>query len=170
MSMIGNYVMTDEQTIRKIESGDLLAEDVLLGENEESFLQQSGLCIDKAWHAIHFTLTGEIGYSDKPLGKAVMHTQFLGCEEDMFGESPLMYLTPSQVKETNTVLQSVLEEDFKAEFDVSAMLKEGVYPVTEEDNEEPEIFLEFCMQYFPSLKEFFAKAADKDRCVIFFVE
>ena len=52
MSMIGYFLKADDLLVRQIEDGN--AGEILFGEEEEQDL----LGIDKAWHAIHYVLTG----------------------------------------------------------------------------------------------------------------
>ena len=165
MSMIGNYVMTDSETIEQILSGELSAEDILYDEDDNE--PEDFIDIDKSWHAIHFTLTGEIdeGDEDNPLSKVVMNGQLLGDEDVGYG--PPMYLTVSEVKETNEALQAVSNDDFAAKFDLAAMQENEIYPIIDDEN--PDEFLEYCLSYFGMVKEFFEKAAAGEKCIIFFL-
>jgi len=165
MGMIGNYIMTDSETIKKILRGDLLAEDILYDEDDNE--PEDFIDIDKSWHAIHFTLTGEIdeGDEDNPLSKVVMNGQLLGDEDVGFG--PPMYLTVADVKEANAALQTVSNDDFAAKFDVAAMRENDIYPVMDDEN--AEMFLEYCLNNFIIIKEFFEKAAADEKCIVFFL-
>ena len=165
MSMIGNYFMTDSETIEKILSGEVSAEEILYSEDDNE--PEDFLDIDKSWHAIHFTLTGEIdeGDEDNPLAKVVMNGQLLGDEDVGYG--PPMYLTASEVKEANAALQSVSNDDFVAKYDINAMHKNDIYPIIDDENAED--FLEYCLCYYVSVKEFFEKAAKNNKCIVFFL-
>ena len=165
MSMIGNYIMTDSETIEKILDGELSAEDVLYDEDDNE--PEDFIDIDKSWHAIHFTLTGEIdeGDGDNPLAKVVMHGQLLGDEDVGYG--PPMYLTVSDVKEANAALQAISAEDFAAKFDGAAMRENDIYPIMQDENMDE--FLEYCLAYFDIVKDFFDKAAEEEKCIIFFL-
>ena len=165
MSMIGNYVMTDSDTIEKILSGKISAEDVLYDEDDSE--PEDFLDIDKSWHAIHFTLTGDIDEGDgkNPLAKVVMNGQLLGDEDVGYG--PPMYLSALEVKEVNAALQAVSDNDFTAKFDLKAMQKNEIYPVMDDEN--AEWFLEYCLNNFVLVKEFFEKAASDEKCIIFFL-
>ena len=54
MSMIGYFYQADDATVQKLREGSD-AEFIFEEENEDNMLD-----IDKAWHAIHFILTGEL--------------------------------------------------------------------------------------------------------------
>ena len=164
MGMIGNYLMVTPDVIEKILAEELSANEVLYDENnnEENFLD-----IDKSWHAIHFTLTGEIdeGDGEDPLSKVIFSGQLLGDEDVGFG--PPMYLSVEEVEAANTALQNVSDEAFKARFDVTAMQENDIYPVTHD--EDASDFLTYVMSYFSQVKDFFAKAAQNYKCIIFFI-
>ena len=163
MSMIGNYAMVDPDIIEKVQEGILGIREVLYDEGGSG--DEGGfLCIDKAWHAIHFTLTGTafLGDSNDPLSKVVLHENLL-VDEDV-GYGPPMYLSAEEVEETSAALQAVSDDEFKAKFDLAAIRENEIYPGMDDEYAE-----EYVMAFFVDVKDFFARAAEARKCVIFFV-
>ena len=166
MSMIGNYYMTDTETVEKIRKGELSAEDFIYNENDE-IDEEKSLDIDKAWHAIHFTLTGEIdeGDDDSILSKTVLGGNCVNDED--IGYGPAMEITSDEVREINAALSSIPQEDFRAKFNVKEMIENDIYPVTDDEDEDE--FFEYVWIHFEALKEFYSKASENGCCLLFYI-
>ena len=166
MSMIGNYYMTDEDTIKKIREGELSVEDLIYDENDD-IEEEKALDIDKAWHAIHFTLTGEMDEGDED--NVLVKLTFGGSpvnDEDI-GYGPALEITTDEVKEINLIVKDISQEDFRSKFSVSEMLENDIYPVIEDENEDE--FFEYVWANFEALKNFLAKASKNDSCLLFYI-
>jgi hypothetical protein len=103
---------------------------------------------------------------NKPLSKVVSSNRTLG--KKVVGYGPPVYLSALEVKEANTALQTISEDDFKAKFNVSAMQKNDIYLIPDDDKDASD-FLEYCLDNFIILQEFFAKAAQDDKYIIFYM-
>lgn len=166
MGMIGNYYMTDEETIKKIRQGEILVEDLIYNE-EDNVDEEVTLDIDKAWHAIHFTLTGEIdeGNKDNILLKVVLGGKPVNDED--VGYSPAMLITADEVKEINNEIKGISEEDFHSKFNVKDMAKNKIYTIIEDEDEDG--MFEYVWGHFESLKDFYSKAAEMGKCLLFYI-
>ena len=166
MSMIGNYYMADEETIKKIRQGELAVEDLIYDENDDVD-EEKALDIDKAWHAIHFTLTGELNEGD---GDDILTKLMFGgtpVNDEDVGYGPALEITTEEVKEINSAIKNISQEEFRAKFSVSEMLENDIYPVIDEENEDE--FFEYVWANFEELKRFLGKASQSGSCLLFYI-
>lgn len=113
---------------------------------------------DKAWDAIHRTLTdGEIDWDN---GVYPLNHVILGGELLHTGDDYIMSLkTPAQVRDIAAALKVVTEEQFRkaySRFDPSSYS----FSVSEED-------FVYTWSWFQSLCEFYYRAAEAGRYVLF---
>ena len=154
MSMIGNFL-----AIRPDQLAALIAEPELV----ESFLypedgveQTSHLEIDKAWHAIHYTLNGSTWEGEGPLSLVVLGGEELG---DDVGYGPARYLNPDQVRAVAGALSAFTSHIFSAEFNPVALDAAEIYPqIWERDGPEG---LEYVLHYYNQLAAFYQAAAER---------
>ena len=152
MGMSGNYFRTDESTVENIRRGAVALSDII--------------DIDKAWHALHFTLAGNAygGDDDNILSRLVLSGNMLMEGDEEF--SPML-ISASDVKAMVPALAALTREDFRERFDVEQMLENDIYPVTEDDDEED--FFDYVWDAVEELREFFEEAAKEDQAVIFYM-
>jgi hypothetical protein len=113
------------------------------------------LDVDKAWHGIHFLLTGEAGGGALPLRNAVLGGTKLGDVDVGYG--PARFLTPDEVKKVAEALSNISEDDLRAGYDPSALEAAEIYPtIWEREGDEA---LEYLMDNYVELVEFFQEAA-----------
>ncbi len=165
MSMIGNFFRTDDKTVRDLQTGKLLLGDLLYNEecevDDDCFID-----IDKSWHAIHFILSGEVWEaSEDPLSKVILNGNELN-DEDM-GYGPAMLVGHDDIHNINNALKSVSEEWFRKRFSISNMLKNEIYPVVDDEDEDD--FFQYVYEYFKLVKEFYEEAEKENQCVLFFI-
>ena len=160
MGMTGNYFRTDESTVDEIRRGERELADVVESDDEHV------LDVDRAWHAIQFTLTGAPfgGDPDNVFSRLVLGGNTLFDDDDEFSAR---LIAPGDVKELAAALEDLTWEDVRGRFSVSDMLDQDIYPVTEEENEEE--FFEYVWSYLTDMKTFFIDAADEDQAVIFYM-
>lgn len=160
MGMTGNYFRTDESTVDEIRRGECELADVVESDDEHV------LDVDRAWHAIQFTLTGAPfgGDPDNVFSRLVLGSNTLFDDDDEFSAR---LIAPGDVKELAAALEDLTWEDVRGRFSVSDMLDQDIYPVTEEENEEE--FFEYVWSYLTDMKTFFSDAADEDQAVIFYM-
>lgn len=160
MGMTGSYIAVDDTLLNQIISGEESLLDFIDSDAYET------LDIDKSWHAVHYLLCGEISDGEPPMGYAVpmLNENNIDCEEDFIGA---FYLTPRQVEEASGFLNALSDDDLKKMYDFGSMLKDEIYPLTEDD-EESEIY-EYIYSYLEEIKEYFGRAAEKSLAVIFYI-
>ena len=165
MSMIGNYYMTDRETVEKIQAGELAVEDLIYGE-DDNVDEECLLDIDKTWYAIHFTLTGEIDEADESILTKVVFSANPINDEDV-GYGPVSLIGEEEVKEIDKELKNISQADFRSKFNLKDMIENEIYPVMEGEDESE--FFEYVWVHFEALKNFFSKAASQNKCILFYI-
>lgn len=161
MSMIGYYLRADEDMTQKIVAGE--GNELLFGQdNDERFL-----CIDKAWHAIHYIVTGSVWEvpEDDPVGQLVLGGIPIN-EEDM-GYGPARLISAETVSRLSEALGKWDEALFREHFHMQDMAENEIYPIV--DDEDEALFFEYIWDNFKELQKFFKAAAQDGQNVITFL-
>lgn len=163
MSMIGNLRAVDDGVIQALLVSPAGIHDLLYPESGEESADHVDL--DKAWHAIHFVLTGSAWEGDFPLGFLVSAGTPVG-EEDV-GYGPARAFRSNEVQAINTALMQVRDDDFRQRFSVSAQKAADIYPSGghRSDDEERPYFLE----YFQTLKAFVTRIAHEKKGLLVYI-
>ena len=161
MSMIGYFYQTDDITVQKLREG---ADTEFMFEEEN---EGNMLCIDKAWHAIHFTLTGEEWEvsEDKPISQAVLGGEPVN-DEDM-GYGPMRLIPRELVSQIADALAEVDQAVFQSKFNLKDMMEKQIYPVMYNENEKQ--FFSYVWEMFVELKKFYKDASEKNHNVLTFI-
>jgi hypothetical protein len=121
----------------------------------------SGLDIDKAWHGIHYLLTGETSTSKGPFGAVILGGQDVGPD---LGYGPPRFLTISEVAEISKALNELPADQFRRRFDPKAMDTADVYPqIWKREGAEG---LDWLQSAFQELVAFYRRAATQRMAVI----
>lgn len=113
---------------------------------------------DKSWDAMHRALTaGELAWNevDYPLSHVILGGKSLYSEPDYI----LSLKTPRQVQDIAMALPSITEPEFRGRYFAIDVENYGL-PLSEED-------FNYTWEYFQSVREFFRRAADQNRYVLF---
>ncbi|MCC0673679.1 YfbM family protein [Clostridioides sp. ES-S-0145-01] len=160
MGMIGSYFRISEENILKLQQSTDNLEDFMF----EDVQEDSSINIDKAWHAIQFTLTGcPFGGDDANIfSKLVLSgNTFMEIE----GEFYPMLITPNDVKKLSEAMNNLEEQEFRKKFSVSEMLENEIYPVMDDEDEDE--FFEYVWANLIELKKFMQVASNEGQAVIF---
>lgn len=149
MGMIGRLVHVAPVDERSADTG---VDDLTDGATE-------GIDLDKAWHGIHFLLTGEVRESNEGVGRAIFGGEPFGSD---YGSGRPRYLAPDEVAEIARELAAIDVDDLASEFDPRLFSKEGIYPDIWDD----ETALEYLLGYFETLRAYYAEAAADDRAMV----
>lgn len=159
MSMIGNLLAISQSEL------DALYDDP---ETIPAFLYETheadSVNVDKAWHAIHFTLTGETYEGSGPLAQPILGGTPIG-EEDV-GYGPARGLSAAEVKEVAQALSAVSEADFRAKFDPAALEAADIYPQIWDEGDEA---LDYVAENFLEVKRFYENAASAGLAAVLFI-
>jgi hypothetical protein len=121
-----------------------------------------GFYLDKAWHGIHFLLTGTAYGGDGPLA-SILFGRSLGDAVERDGAIASHALTSADVRAFDDALSTITIEEFAGRFDARAMMKAEIYPDfwDEEDEENEEDVLEYLVEYYEKLRGGVRAARDK---------
>jgi hypothetical protein len=126
------------------------------------------LDLDKSWEAIFYILTGhpfsEIEEAHPPLSWVLFNGQVVDESQDL-GYGPASYITINQVKELNTELDKITRNDVELKYDGKRMDEARVYPEVWEQEQS----LDYVIDYFGQLKDFYKKAESEGKAVITFL-
>lgn len=116
--------------------------------------------LDKAWHGIHYLLTGTAWEGDSPRNFLVLGGTEVGDIDVGYGRARAF--DSQAVKEISRSLAAIDREELHRRYDPVRMTELEIYPgIWDEDVEEEET-IGYCLEYFDELKEFIARTAEKD--------
>jgi Domain of unknown function (DUF1877) len=121
--------------------------------------------LDKAWHGIHYLLTGSERPTQAPESKVIFGGQPVGPDQ---GYGPAQLLLPAEVKQIATLLQAQTPEVLSAKYNPKAMESAKVYPVVIWVREGPEA-LNYLLQFYAQLVAFYKGAAERGDAVLLVV-
>ncbi|MEU8228728.1 YfbM family protein [Actinoplanes sp. NPDC048967] len=117
------------------------------------------LDLDKAWHGIHFLLTGGSWETSPGAGEAVLGGDPVG---DDLGYGPARLLPAERVQLVAAALREVTADSLRTRFDPAALLAEGIYPQVWDDED----FALYLLPNFSSLQAFYVAAAGEKQAVL----
>ena len=161
MSMIGNLIALRPETLKSLVDDPDAIEAFLYPDDGDSE-PENHLDLDKAWHAIHFTLNGKAWEGEGPLSHVILGGTEIG--EDI-GYGPARYLTPDQVQAAASALSGVAPEVFGARFNHSALTAAEIYPEIWQDGDG----LEYVLGYYSDLRAFYLAAAERGDSVLIYL-
>jgi len=166
MGMIGNLFRVTMKDLEEILEDSSLLEDLVDAEDNVSL--NNLLDIDKSWEGIFYLLTGhgiaELDDAKPPLSWALFSLQLIDEEQDM-GYGPAHYIDADQVKQLNKELDNITEEELKQRYNGKQMDEAGIYPEVWAEAES----LDYVLDYFGQLKEFYKQAEKESMAVITFL-
>jgi hypothetical protein len=151
--------VTPEQLAEIIEDPDLI-EDLMDDCIDEDI--EDALYLDKAWNGIHFLLNEDASGGEEPLRFAVMGREEIG--EDDGGYGPPLYIPVDDVKAIAKILSELPAKEVASKFNPHKMDEAGVYPAIWED----EYALDFLMDHYTLLVEYYRDAANKGNAMLVF--
>lgn len=161
MGMICYYFKTDGENVQKMRNGN--ASGVLFQREEE----ENALCIDKAWHAIHFVLTGnKFGGEEENFLENLVFGGLPINEEDL-GYGPARLIGKETVEQLAEALACWDKSAFREHFHMKSLMENDIYPVME--NEDEDGFFTYIWENFAALKDFIQQAAREGLYVLTYI-
>lgn len=120
------------------------------------------LDVDKAWHGIHFLLTGSAWGGDGPEAFVVAGGTEIGDVDVGYG--PARAFRSNEVREIAERLRAIDKASLEKRCDKKAFFENEIYP--EIWDEEPEDCFGYILEYFETLKDFVIKAAEDNKALI----
>ena len=152
MGMYGEVTAASKEQFGKLSNGDSFA-----GLFPSRTTTADSVSLEKAWHGIHYLLTGEQWGGQGPLA-------FLLSGGKTSGDEGPRWFTPEESKAIHKALTDVSDEVFWSRFDASKMEELEIYPIIW-DEEEEELQEEYLM-YLNDLKQVVELAAESDRGLV----
>jgi hypothetical protein len=153
MSMTYCLRLAKDSEISKLLDDPEKIEDWLFNDEDEPDAE-----LEKAWHGIHFILTGSDWNGDEPLCYLLAGGSTVG-EIDV-GYGPARALTSTQVEEFRAAISNLSKEDFKNKFDREAFEQHEIYPRGWQLGKDEEN-IDFLYSHFVTLREFLEAAKAK---------
>lgn len=160
MGMYGTYVAIKNDELKAIQEDATKLYDI----DSEITLD-----IDKSWQALFYTLTGDIADGEAPMNLVVpMGMDYeMGLEEMDYGS---FLLTEELVKEGYDYMQTIDKAKFKSMYNLAEMVEEEIYPLSESDLEvDSDFFFNYLYEKLESIKEFYKKAIEEGKSIIFYI-
>ncbi len=124
----------------------------------EELLDEEGpdIDLDRAWHGLHYLLTGSARETAGPRGY-ILGGHHIG--EVCVGYGPARALTSGEVAIFDDLLQCISREDLEKRFNPEALMRDEIYPETwERALTGEEDLLAYLVDRFDQLKQFVAGA------------
>jgi hypothetical protein len=122
--------------------------------------------LDKAWHGIHFLLTGTAWEGDHPLNFLLLGGTQIGDIDVGYG--PARGFTFASLDEVWSTLKEVDAGTLQSRFDPKLMADLDIYP--EIWQAEGEGALDYCLEYFEDLKSFIGSTVDSGKGVVISIQ
>jgi hypothetical protein len=106
--------------------------------------------LDKAWHGLHYLFTGTAWEGDPPLNFLVTGGREVGDEE--IGNGPARTLTPLETREVASALAALSDEQLRARFAPSEMMRLEIYPEIWDRDPAEDDTLGYLMAYLGQLR------------------
>ena len=150
------------QAVKNILSGVLGAVGGFGGFGDESDEGPgTSLCLEKAWHGLHYLLSGDCWGGNGP--RAFLLNGGVAQGDDK-GYGPDRYFAAPEVRAIAQDLANLSVDDLWQRFDAQTMTAEGVYPGIWDEPEED--LQEEYGEYFEELQQFLSEAAEQDEAII----
>jgi hypothetical protein len=127
------------------------------------------LDIDKAWHGLHFMLTGTAWEGTEPICYLLSGGEQIGDEEEHdVGYGPARGIHASEVQEFANAISAITMQDFSSRYDGQKMAALELYP--RGWNEEPAEMQNWLVNSFNSLQRFVKQAAQRGKALIIYLQ
>lgn len=154
MGMVWVGYRRPENTARQLLDDESGLEQLLESDDETS------VDLDKAWHGLHWLLTGSEGPTSDVLSDAVFGGEEIGVD---LGYGPGRLLTADRVKTVHARLAQIQPDTLRQRMDHEAMESADIYPSIWD---EKDVFDTVLAPAFEDLSAFYAAAAEHDESVI----
>ncbi|MGI9147108.1 MAG: YfbM family protein [Chloroflexota bacterium] len=161
MKMIGNLRPASDSEIERLLANPSEITRFLYGADADS---RERVVLNKAWHAIHYALTGSRLGGVEPLN-------FLAAEGTPVGEvdvgfGPARVLTSRQVSHIAAALGPIEPEDVAARVDLSAFDQEAIYPGNWRSNG---FGVEYVTTNYREMRSLIQRAAERGQGLVLYI-
>jgi hypothetical protein len=143
----------DESQLREIPADPDSVEEIL----DQTTSDGTSVSLEKAWHGLHYLLTGTADAGPVPLNFLLRGGEPIGEDQ---GYGPARLFRPAAVQALATSIGGVTDGQLWSRFDPDRMTAEGIYPLIW-DEPEPDLRDEY-LTYFRELQALIQTASRKD--------
>jgi hypothetical protein len=164
MGMTATFRRLPEADLERLREDPELVADYL-GEDEPSggFGPFAELDVDKAWHAIHFLLTGSAWEGDAPLNFIVAGGTGIGDNGD---DGATRWLDSAEVVALATALDKIPTSTLMERFEPAALSAAGIYPEIWDRPLEEDDTRSYVAEYYEMLRSFILGAASQREALL----
>jgi hypothetical protein len=161
MGMVACIAAVPVETLQRLRGGDESIEEYLYPDDGDSEPPDS-IDLDKAWHGIHYLLTGTAEGGDGPEALAILGGEEFGPD---VGYGPARFLLPGDVKAVSDALARLTPENLAERFNPQDMSEKDIYlsPMWERDGAEA---LDYALEHYQKLPVLYRDAAQRGDAVI----
>jgi len=123
--------------------------------------------LDKAWHGIHYLLTGTAGEGKAPLNFLVAGGRVVGNIDVGYG--PARVLNSKEVAAAHEALGRFSDDDLRARFRPEDMTEQEIYPEIWDSDPEEDDTLGYLMEYVQILRGFLSQAVSERRGLVLYL-
>ena len=160
MSMILYLRRASDEDIARIEADPESTASFFFAENTQA--DGDLIDFDKAWQAVHFTLSGSEYESESPLGAILSQGRTVGID---LGYGQPWIITADRMRAFNDALSALSDDDIRQRYDPAAMVANDIY-IADAFEDEPDEGLQYLMQGIPALRRFANKCAETGSCAL----
>ena len=123
--------------------------------------------LDKAWHGIHYLLTGTAWEGAEPLNFIVRGGNEVGDVDVGYG--PARVLRSDDVKGITAALKDIDISVLRKRFNPGEMMSLDIYPAIWDRDQEDDDTLGYCIEYYNELYRFLSNAARNSMGVVLYI-
>lgn len=127
----------------------------------------SEIDIDKAWHGIHYLLTGTAWEGSDPLNFLLCGGMEVGDVDVGYG--PARVIRSNDVAKITTALKELEANVLRERFNPEEMMSLEIYPEIWDREPDDDDTLGYCIEYYEDLRKFLAQADDNSLGVVLYI-
>jgi hypothetical protein len=159
--MIGNLRPASDAEIERLLANPAEITRFLYGAEADG---SERLVLNKAWHAIHYALTGSRLGGDDPLNFLVDEGTTVGEVDVGFG--PARVLTSEQVRRIAAALAPIAPEDIRKRVDVAQLDRDAIYPGQWQRNG---MGVEYVVSNYRQMRELMLRLAERGQGAVLYI-
>ena len=123
--------------------------------------------LDKAWHGIHYLLTGTAWEGSEPLNFLIVGGKEVGNVDVGYG--PARVFDSNAVKKIAAALDTLDGDTLRERFNPDEMMSLEIYPDIWDRDPEDDDTLGYCIDFYEDLRRFLSKAAGKSMGIALYI-
>ena len=120
--------------------------------------------LDKAWHGIHYLLTGSASEGDAPLSFLVSEGRAVGAIH--VGYCPARVFTAAETRTILQAIEGISDEDLRSRFDPGDMTAKKIYPEIWSRGSPDDETIGYFLEHFAIMRGFFEQAVESELGIV----